>query len=115
MAVAGGLVLLASVLTAQAQDPFRVTYTVDRSDPGQTKVSGVVFNENRQEVLDVSVTVEALDARGKVVARGIAYVSARIPALGSAPFVAKVPGVATAASFRASVSSYRAGLGIQAP
>ncbi len=55
------------------------------------------------------------DARGKVVARGITYVSARIPGLGNAPFVAKVPGVATATSFRASVSSFRAGLGTQAP
>lgn len=94
---------------------FRVTYNVDRSGADQMQVTGTVFNESRLEVLDVSVTAEALDAKGKVLARGIAYVSSRIAGQDSAPFVAKVPAVPGVARFRVAVSSFRAGLGTQAP
>ena len=97
-----------------AQESFRITFDVDRSNPEQFQVKGVVFNDSSQEVLDVSVTAEALDAKGKVLARGITYVSSRIGGRGSAPFVAKVPGVANVTRFRVSVSSYRSGMGTQA-
>ena len=100
---------------SRAQDSFRVTYTVDRSNPEQIQITGTVFNDSMQDVFDVSVTAEALDARGKVVARGIAYVGARIPGRGSAPFVGKVPLVAAAVRYRAAVSAYRAGGGPQSP
>ena len=69
----------------EAQEAFRVTYTIDRSNPEQIQITGTVFNDSMQDVFDVSVTAEALDARGKVVARGIAHVGARIPGRGSAP------------------------------
>jgi hypothetical protein len=111
-ALAAILILLAA--GASAQESFRITYDVDRSNAEQFQVKGVVHNDSHQEVLDVSVTAEALDARGKVVARGIAYVSSRIDGRSSAPFVIKVPGVATATRFRVSVSSFRSGLGTQA-
>lgn len=116
-----GLLVLAALLTlgsgAGAQESFRVTFDVDRSNPAQFVVTGNVLNEGRGEVLDVSVTAEAVDARGKTLARGIAYVSPRIVAGGSAPFTAKIPAVQGATRFRASVSSYRAGFGVgpQAP
>jgi hypothetical protein len=102
-------------VAAHAEDPFRVTYQVERSGGDQTQIVGTVFNEGRQEVLDVSVTAEALDGKGKVVARGIAYVSPRIPGQSSASFVAKIPTVPGAAKFRASVTSFRLGFGTQAP
>jgi hypothetical protein len=93
--------LAATLLAAgavHAQETFRVLYNVDRSNPEQVQVAGTVFNDSGQDVFDVSITAEALDARGKVVARGITYVSARIPGRGSASFVCKV-------------SAFRAGAG----
>lgn len=113
-----GLVVLAALVVlgggAEAQESFRVTFEVDRTNPEQFVVTGTVVNESRVEVLDVSVTAEALDARGKRLARGIAYVSARIAPGASAPFTAKIPAVPGAARFRASVSSYRAAYGMPA-
>ena len=102
------------VVQVSAQESFRITYDVDKSNSEQFQVKGVVHNDSSQEVLDVSVTAEALDAKGKVLARGITYVSSRIGGRSNAPFVAKVPGVANVARFRVSVSSFRSGLGTQA-
>jgi hypothetical protein len=62
------------------------------------------------DVHDVYVTVEALDGAGKVVAKGIAFVSPQIRQGGSAPFEAVVPG-SGAATFRVRVTGYRVGLG----
>ncbi|MGH7335737.1 MAG: FxLYD domain-containing protein [Candidatus Rokuibacteriota bacterium] len=107
--------IVAALGSAQAQDGFRVTFEVDRTNPEQTQVAGTVYNDSIQDVVDVSVTAEALDARGKVVARGITYVTSRIPGRGSVSFVAKVPSVPNAVRYRASVSSYRPGMGSQAP
>jgi hypothetical protein len=103
--------LVAALPSLHAQDAFRVTFDVDRTNPDQTQVTGVVHNESLQDMLEVSVTAEALDARGKVVARGITYVTSRIPGRASASFVAKVPTVPTAVRYRALVSSYRPGMG----
>jgi len=109
------LAAIAVALAVEAQEPFRVTYNLDRSNPEQIQITGTVFNDSMQDVFDVTVTAEALDARGKVVARGISFVSARIPGQGNAPFVCKVPVVAAAVRYRAAVSAYRAGAGSQAP
>jgi hypothetical protein len=109
--IVAALAAIALAVAAGAQESFRVTYTVDRSNPEQVQITGTVFNDSMQDVFDVSVTAEALDGRGKVVARGIAYVGARIPGRGSAPFVCKVPPVAAAAQYRAAVSAFRAGMG----
>jgi hypothetical protein len=113
--IVAGLAAVTFALTADAQQGFRVTYSIDRSSPDQVQITGTVFNEAAQDVFDVSVTAEALDAREKVVARGITHVSARIPAQGSAPFVCKVPLVAAAVRYRAAVSGFRAGIGPQTP
>jgi hypothetical protein len=105
----------AVAIAADAQQGFRVTYNIDRSNPGQIQIAGTVFNDSAQDAFDVSVTAEALDARDKVVARGIAHVSARIPSQGSAPFVCKVPLMPAAVRYRAAVSGFRAGAGAQTP
>lgn len=106
---------LAGLLTApaQAQD-FRVTFEVDRSNPSQIRLNGAVVNEGRNDVLDVYVTAEALDNAGKIVARGITFVSPSIPSRGRATFVASVPAVPGAVRYRVSVTSFRAGFGSQA-
>ena len=113
--IVAALAVMAMAFALEAQEAFRVVYTIDQSSPEQIQITGTVFNDSMQDVFDVSVTAEALDARGKVVARGITHVGARIPGRGSAPFVCKVPPVAAAVRYRAAVSAYRAGVGSQAP
>src|SRR5262245_19269849 len=100
---------------ARGQDGLRVVQEGEQVDGNRFVVTGRVMNEGQREALDVSVTVEALDGSKKVVASGIAFVSALIPPRGSAPFSAKVPRVPTANSFRAVVSSYRFGLKSESP
>ncbi len=104
-----------TVMSAQGQDNFRIVSRVDRSDPTRIRLNGSVTNEGRLDVIDVSVTAEALDASGKVLARGISFVSSSIPQGGSASFVASVPPVPGAMTFRVRVTSFRFGLGLQAP
>jgi len=116
--VVGGLLVACLVLLAVdgAAQEFRVTYTVDKSTPDRTRVSGAVVNAGRSDVLDVHVTAEALDGGGKVIGRGIAFVSHNIPQGGSAPFEAVIPVGSSAANFRVRVTNYRVGLGgMQSP
>ena len=111
--VAVTLVILGARV-AIPQENFRITYDVDSSTPGRTRVTGVVFNDARVDVFDVHVTAEALNSAGKVVARGIAFVSPHIRQGGSAPFEAVVP-AREAASYRVRVTGFRLGLDTQAP
>jgi hypothetical protein len=115
-AMVAALAAIALILGGvHAQEGFRVVYNIDRSNPEQIQVAGTVFNDSGQDVFDVSITAEALDAKGKIVARGITYVSARIPGRGSAAFVCKVPVVPAAVRYRAAVSGFRLGAGPQSP
>src|SRR5919201_1325519 len=92
---------------ALAQESFRVTYNIDRSTPGRTKITGQVFNDARVDALDVYVTAEAVDGAGKVVARGISFVSPSIRQGGNASFDATVPAPPNATTFRVRVSNFR--------
>ena len=109
-------VMAAATLTllpglASAQDPFHVAYTVERgAGSGPTRVNGRVLNEGTLDAFDVYVTAEALDASGKVLGRGIVFVSASIPPRGIVPFSISIPAAQAAASFRVRVSSYRQGI-----
>jgi hypothetical protein len=76
------------------------------------RVQGTIANEARSDVYDVYVTTEALDAAGKVVGRGIAFVGS-ISQGGSASFAATIPAAQNATSFRARVTSFRYGAGVQ--
>jgi hypothetical protein len=109
-----GLLLLLGT-DARAQDGFRISYDVDRSRPDRARLTGRVVNERSDDVFEVSITAEALDARGKVLARGIAFVDSRIARGDGRPFSLSVPTVTGTNSFRVVVSSYRAGLGGQNP
>jgi hypothetical protein len=100
---------------ALAQSPFRVTYQVGRTTGSQVEVKGVVFNEGRGDAIDVSVTAEALDANGKVLARGITYVASRLPERGSAYYTAKVPLTDGTVSYRVTVTSFRFAPSLQGP
>lgn len=110
--IAVGMTLAPSV--GHAEDPFQVKYTVERGGSGPVRVQGTVVNEAKLDVYDVYVTAEALDAAGKVVGRGIVFVSGLIPQSGTAPFTINIPAAQAAASFRLRVSSFRYGAGVQA-
>lgn len=107
-------VLAVAAGSVRALDPFRVTYTADRSRPEIVTISGRVVNESRTDVLDVYVTAQALDASGRVVASGVTFVSPLIPPGGAAAYVARIPTVPGIVAFRVSVSSYRSGFSQQA-
>jgi hypothetical protein len=103
------------VAPALAQQGFRITYEVDDSRPGRARLNGKLTNERGDDVFDVSVTAEALDARGKVVARGISFVDARIARGDTRMFSVTVPSVPGATTFRVMVSSFRPGISSQTP
>jgi hypothetical protein len=107
------VLLVVAAATARAQANFRITHTVDRSHPDQIRISGWVYNEAPVDALDVSVTAEALDAKGKVVARGISFVTWSIPVRNGARFTLNVPAAPGITSFRVYVSSFRLGFGPQ--
>lgn len=107
--------ILLAVSTAPAQDGFKITYDVDRSRPERARLTGRVVNERAEDVFEVSLTAEALDARGKVLARGITYVDSRITRGDGRPFSMSVPTMPGTASFRVVVGSFRAGPATQGP
>lgn len=109
------LFLTASGSVAVAQSGFRVSHQVTATAPTHVEVTGTVTNETRADAVDVSVTVEAIGARGKAAARGIAYVASRLRAGSSAPFAVKVPVVPGITEYRAGVSSFRFVQSIEGP
>ena len=113
----GAVLCLVALVAGMAlgQSGFKVTHSIGRTTPTHVEVNGTVVNESRAEAVDISVTVEAVGANGKAVARGISYVAANLRPGSSADFVAKVPVVQGAASYRATVSSFRFIQGLQSP
>ena len=109
------LAFVVFVAPALAQQGFRISYEVDDSRPGRARLNGRLTNERGDDVFDVSVTAEALDAKGKVLARGISFVDARIARGDSRMFSVTVPSVPGATTFRVMVSSFRPGLSTQTP
>jgi hypothetical protein len=104
------LAVLLAAPAALAEDGFRITYEVDTSRPGRTRINGKVTNERSFDVFEVSVTAEALDARGKVVARGISYVDVRLNHGDTRTFSVTVPAVPGTTGYRVIVSSFRTGM-----
>jgi hypothetical protein len=113
LVTAAGLALSAE--PARAQTGFRVTYDVDRTRPDRARLTGRVVNERNEDVFEVNMTAEALDAKGKVLAKGIAYVDARIARGDGRTFSMSVPTVAGTSDFRVVVSSFRLGMAPQGP
>lgn len=96
---------------AAAQGRFRVVWTVERTGAKQVELTGQVSNDSPEDVVDVYVTAEALDASGRVLARGIAFVAGQIAARQASQFSARVPNVRGTTGFHVGVSSFRAGFG----
>lgn len=108
------LVLLgAGVASAQ---PFRITFHRARDEASSIVLTGEVANDGHRDVVDVWVTAAALGAEGKVVGRGIAFVTSALSAGGPpAPFTVKLPRAEAVDSFRLGVSSFRYAYGEQSP
>jgi hypothetical protein len=104
-----------SVEPARAQNGFRVTYDVDRTRADRARVTGRVVNERSEDVFEVSVTAEALDAKGKVLSKGIAYIDSKISRGDGRAFSMSVPTVAGTTDFRVVVSNFRTGMATQGP
>jgi hypothetical protein len=100
---------------AASAERFRIVQETAERKGDTIVLMGRVFNEDRRDVLDVQLTVQALDASGKVVARGITYLAGVIPGRSSARFEAKVPRAKGADRFHLSVTSFREGLASEAP
>lgn len=111
--VAGGF--LAAARAAEAQPPFRLTFHRERDEPSSIVLAGELFNDGSRDVIDVWVTAEGLNVAGRVAVRGIAFVSALIPGRGSTAFTVKLARAEEVRTFRAFVSSFRYGLGIESP
>jgi len=99
--------LLLSAAPAVAQNGFKITYDIDRTRPDRARITGRLVNERAEDVYEVNLTAEALDAKGKVLSRGIAYVDARISRGDGRSFSMSVPTVPGTSDFRVSVSSFR--------
>jgi hypothetical protein len=97
-----------------AAEPYHLTYSLERGTGGPTRINGRLLNEGPMDMFDVYVTAEALDAAGKVVGRGMTFVSAAIPPRGIASFVVAIPPSPNATTFQVRVSSFRHGIGQQA-
>lgn len=106
------VVLLAGV--AAGQSGLRATHTIGRTTETHVEVTGTVANDTRADAVDVSVTIEAVGEKGKRLARGISYVTSRLPPGMTASFTAKVPVVAGVTGYRSSVSA-RFVLGVEGP
>jgi hypothetical protein len=109
------ITLAVAASSGSAQSGFRVSHTLARTTDTHAEITGTVHNEARGDALDVSVTVEALNAASKVVSRGIVFVSPRILEGGTAPFAARVPLMPGIATYRARVTSFRFIQSIQGP
>ena len=113
--IVAALAALAMALGLEAQEALRVVYTVDQSNPEQVQVIGTVFNDSMQDVFDVSVTAEALDARGKVVPAASLMWAGACQAAAMRRSCARSRPVTAAVRYRAAVSAARAGVSPQAP
>lgn len=107
-------IVLLGVGLAAAQ-PFRITFRREPDEPSALVLAGDLANDGGRDVVDVWVTAEAMNAEGKVVARGLAFVTAMLRGRSSTPFTVKLMRVPEAQAFRVAVSSFRYLYAIEAP
>ena len=116
--------LVATVLTVTlvllsggpgAAQEFRLTFERQPDEPTSLVLAGTLSNEGSRHVVDVWVGAEALNARGRVVARGLAFVSTLLPSRADTKFAVKLPRVEQVQSFRVFVSTFRYLGGAESP
>ncbi len=101
------LLVLVGVGFAAGQEPFRIVFHREPDEPSSIVLTGDVVNDGRRDVVDVWVSAEAEDARNRVVARSMAYVTSFLPERGATTFTIRLLPGEGACSFRLAVSSFR--------
>jgi hypothetical protein len=93
-----------SVLTAAAQERFRVDFTT-QPDGDSARITGYVYNGDGKAADDVQLRIIELDSSGYAMTSYVEPMREAVPALGRAPFDVRVPG--DGASYRVIVDSWR--------
>jgi hypothetical protein len=98
-----------------AQEQFRISFQRQPDQPTSVVLTGTLANEGSRDVVDVWVGAEALNPGGRIVGRGLAFVSPLLRSRADTTFVVKLPLVEQVQSFRVFVSSFRYRTGAESP
>jgi len=104
--VVGLCLVLLDVGLAAAQ-PFHITFRRGPDEPLSLVLAGDLTNDGGRDAVEVWVAAEAMNAQGKIVGRGLAFVTWMLRAHSSASFTVKLPRADDARAFRVTVSSFR--------
>ena len=94
----------ASEAPALADRLFRVEWSAGAAGEGQSRVVGYVYNDYREDAVNVQLRINALDPSGQAVASIDQPVGDTVPAGGRVFFDARVPGLGP--SYRVAVASF---------
>lgn len=98
-----------------AQEQFRISFERQPDEPTSLVLAGTLSNAGSRDVVDVWVGAEALNAEGRVVGRGLVFVSPLLRSRANTKFAVKLPRVEQVQSFRVFVSSFRYLVGAESP
>src|SRR5438132_12450303 len=82
---------------------FRVEWTAGGSGQTESRIIGYVYNDSRQDAVNVQLLISELDGSGRTVRSVIKPMGDSVPALSRASFDLQVPGIRT--SYRLAVES----------
>jgi hypothetical protein len=89
---------------ALADRLFRVDWSAGAAGQGQSRIVGYVYNDYREDAVNVQLRINALDPSGQAVASIDQAVGDTVPAGGRVFFDARVPGIGS--SYRVAVASF---------
>jgi hypothetical protein len=89
---------------ALADRLFRVEWSAGAAGQGQSRIVGYVYNDYREDAVNVQLQISALDSSGRAVASVDQPVGDTVPAGGRVFFDARVPGIGP--SYRVAVASF---------
>jgi len=94
----------ASPAPALADRLFRVEWSAGAAGQGQSRLVGYVYNDSREDAVNVQLQISELDPSGQAVTSIDQSVGDIVPAGGRVFFEARVPG--TGPSYRVAVASF---------
>lgn len=89
---------------ALADRLFRVEWSAGAAGQGQSRIVGYVYNDYREDAVNVQLRISELDPSGQAVASSDQPVGDTVPAGGRVFFDARVPGIGP--SYRVTVASF---------
>ncbi|MGH7366090.1 MAG: FxLYD domain-containing protein [Candidatus Rokuibacteriota bacterium] len=112
LAAAGILGALSSPALSQTYIPqsasrLTISFTTERVGSGRVLVYGEVRNGSDAACEHVIVSAEGLDANGRVVSRGRAFVFGVVPSRGSSPFEVRMSSPGSERRFRVEIESFQ--------